>query len=80
VRNEGTYHLPFDDIKVAAKRLSNGKVPLSKVRVAKREFLALVVFFAVLLKGMKINFKGEATSLAGNLEELLASILEIRSD
>jgi hypothetical protein len=48
--------------------------------VAKREFLALVVFFAVLLKGMKINFKGGATSLAGNLEELLASILEIRSD
>jgi hypothetical protein len=33
--------------------------------VAKREFLALVGFFAVFLKGMKMEFKWEATSLAG---------------
>jgi hypothetical protein len=36
---ERTCLLPFDGIKVAAKRLSDGKVPLSKARVAKREFL-----------------------------------------
>ena len=77
---EGTCLLPFDGIKVAAKRLSDGKVPLSKVRVAKREFLALVGFFAVLLKCMKIDFRGEAASLARNLEELSASIMETGSN
>jgi hypothetical protein len=48
--------------------------------VAKRKFVALVRFSVVLLKGMKMDFKEEATSLAGNLKDLSASILEIGSD
>jgi hypothetical protein len=78
--DERTCLFPFDDIKVATKRLSGGKIPLSKVPVAKGEFVALVVFFTVLLKGMKIDYRGQVVRLVRNLEELSASILEIGSD
>jgi hypothetical protein len=51
-----------------------------RVCVAKGEFVALLRFFVLLLKGMKVDFKGETATLARNLEELSASKMKTESD